>query len=77
MLDSGYALIPGILDADESGRVPPFTCEVAKGGALVIRPLLLHASAPATEPRHRRVIHIDYANSPLPGGLEWFEENAP
>jgi hypothetical protein len=51
-------------------------CLVPKGGALLMRPLLLHASAPAKNPRHRRVIHIEYAANPLPGGLRWFEQAA-
>jgi hypothetical protein len=34
---------------------------------------LLHASSAATEPGHRRVMHIEYACEPLPAGLEWFE----
>jgi ectoine hydroxylase-related dioxygenase (phytanoyl-CoA dioxygenase family) len=52
------------------------TCLVPKGGALLMRPLLLHASAPAKNPRHRRVIHVEYAANPLPGGLRWFEQAA-
>ncbi len=46
-------------------------CEVARGGVLLMRPLLLHASSPATRPRRRRVIHIEFASGPLPDGLEW------
>ncbi len=46
-------------------------CEVKAGGALLMRPLLLHASSPSDSPGHRRVIHIDYAADNLPGGLEW------
>jgi ectoine hydroxylase-related dioxygenase (phytanoyl-CoA dioxygenase family) len=48
-------------------------CLVPKGGALLMRPLLLHASAPAKKPCHRRVIHLEYAADPLPHGLKWFE----
>lgn len=48
------------------------TCTVPSGGAILMRPLLLHASSPATSPRHRRVIHIDYAGVDLPSGLSWF-----
>jgi hypothetical protein len=51
----------------------PVTCEVPRGGALLMRPLLLHASAPAAAPTHRRVLHLEYASGPLPGGLEWHE----
>jgi ectoine hydroxylase-related dioxygenase (phytanoyl-CoA dioxygenase family) len=47
-------------------------CVVPAGGAVVMRPLLLHASAPGTEEGHRRVIHLEYAAETLPGGLEWF-----
>jgi len=47
-------------------------CEVAKGGAVLMRPLLLHASSPAESPRHRRVLHLEYATQKLPNGLTWF-----
>lgn len=52
-------------------RVTPVTCEVPRGGALLLRPLLLHASARATRDGHRRVIHIEYATASLPDGLAW------
>jgi hypothetical protein len=48
-------------------------CEVAKGGALLLRPLLLHASSPAESPCHRRVLHIEFATQKLPNRLEWFD----
>ena len=48
-------------------------CEVPKGGALLMRPLILHASSPAASPRHRRVLHLEYATQKLPNGLEWFD----
>jgi hypothetical protein len=51
------------------------TCLAPKGAVLLMRPLLLHASAPAKNPRHRRVIHLEYAVNPLPGGLQWFEQS--
>ncbi|MEZ6072169.1 MAG: phytanoyl-CoA dioxygenase family protein [Pirellulales bacterium] len=47
------------------------TCEVATGGVLAMRPLVLHASTSSEVPEHRRVIHIEYANADLPGELEW------
>ena len=46
-------------------------CLVPRGGALLMRPLLIHASSPARKPGHRRVIHIEYANCALAAGLEW------
>jgi hypothetical protein len=36
-----------------------------------MRPLLLHASSTATNPRRRRVIHIEYSGDDLPAPLEW------
>ncbi|HZZ44802.1 MAG TPA: phytanoyl-CoA dioxygenase family protein [Tepidisphaeraceae bacterium] len=54
-------------------RGPVVECHVRAGGAVVMRPMILHASSPAKEPRHRRVIHIEYASGKLESGLEWFE----
>lgn len=53
--------------------IPEVACLLPEGGALLMRPLLLHASSPATTPGHRRVIHLEYAAEPLPHGLEWHE----
>jgi len=50
-----------------------YLCVAAAGDALLIRPLLLHASGRSTSPRHRRVLHIEYAGFALPTGLEWHE----
>lgn len=46
-------------------------CNVGPGGALLMRPLLLHSSSASVSPAHRRVIHIEFAACQLPGGLEW------
>lgn len=54
-------------------RTSPVECIVPRGGLLVMRPLLLHASSPATVPAHRRVLHLEYAADSLPDGLEWHE----
>lgn len=35
-------------------------CLAKSGEALLMKPLLLHASSPATVPRHRRVLHLVY-----------------
>ncbi|MHA7634683.1 phytanoyl-CoA dioxygenase family protein [Corallococcus sp. M7] len=58
--------IPGWLE-----RGAPVDCLVPRCGLLVMRPLLLHASSPARAPAHRRVIHLEFAARPLPGGLQW------
>jgi ectoine hydroxylase-related dioxygenase (phytanoyl-CoA dioxygenase family) len=46
-------------------------CTVKEGGALVMRPLLLHASSKATIPNRRRVLHFLFGSASLPLGLEW------
>lgn len=53
---------------------PAVTCAVPQGGAVLMRPLLLHASSDARAPSHRRVIHLEYAAAGLPGGLAWQAE---
>jgi ectoine hydroxylase-related dioxygenase (phytanoyl-CoA dioxygenase family) len=50
----------------------PIACTVGRGGAVLMRPLLLHASHTATSPGHRRVIHLEYAAAALPPPLQWF-----
>jgi ectoine hydroxylase-related dioxygenase (phytanoyl-CoA dioxygenase family) len=54
-------------------RQAAVACLVGKGGVVLMRPLLLHASSAATEPSRRRVIHLEYANTRLPEGVDWFE----
>lgn len=49
------------------------TCCVKKGGLMLMRPLLWHASSHSTGDRGRRVIHLEFSNAILPGGLRWAE----
>ncbi|MBS1802711.1 MAG: phytanoyl-CoA dioxygenase family protein [Acidobacteria bacterium] len=77
-------VIPG---SHRSGRIPetdipaaiaeskPQTCAVNRGGALLMRPLLLHASSASQSPAHRRVIHLDFAGRQLPAPLKWLSES--
>jgi ectoine hydroxylase-related dioxygenase (phytanoyl-CoA dioxygenase family) len=46
-------------------------CSVERGDVLLLKPLLLHASSAARNPVHRRVVHIDFANCKLEGGISW------
>ncbi len=46
-------------------------CIANAGDVMLMRPLLLHASSRSTSPRHRRVLHIEYAGFSLPAGLQW------
>ncbi|WP_298736912.1 phytanoyl-CoA dioxygenase family protein [uncultured Chitinophaga sp.] len=53
------------------------TCKVKKGGVMIMRPLLLHASDRAAGNKNRRVIHIEFANTALPRELQWAESLHP
>ena len=48
-------------------------CKVPRGGAILMRPLLVHASSSSVKPETRRVIHLEFAADELPGGLEWHD----
>lgn len=48
-------------------------CSVKKGGIMIMKPLLLHASNKTTSNNKRRVIHIEFSNCSLPGTLQWAE----
>ena len=48
-------------------------CEVEKGGIMIMKPLLFHASNKTTNYERRRVIHIEFSNQNLPNELEWSE----
>jgi ectoine hydroxylase-related dioxygenase (phytanoyl-CoA dioxygenase family) len=63
-------LAPEQIDAWRE-RAAAVACTSPRGGALVMRPLILHASSPATLPAHRRVVHLEFAAGDLPHGLEW------
>ncbi|WP_343667434.1 phytanoyl-CoA dioxygenase family protein [Chitinophaga sp.] len=49
------------------------TCAVQKGGLMIMRPLLLHASSRTTNQHPRRVIHIEFSSLELPLPLHWSE----
>jgi ectoine hydroxylase-related dioxygenase (phytanoyl-CoA dioxygenase family) len=53
------------------GEGRALTCAVRRGGALLMRPLLLHSSPAPRAPSRRRVVHFEFAAGPLPCGLEW------
>jgi len=79
---AGFALLPGshrvgrlAQEQIESlcARQPEHLCTAAAGDALLMRPLLLHASRRSTGSRLRRILHIEYAGFSLPNGLAWHE----
>lgn len=46
-------------------------CVTEPGGAVLMRPLLFHASRRALHPAHRRVLHLEFAGKELPPPLRW------
>ena len=48
-------------------------CAVPAGGAMLMKPLLLHASNRSTSNQPRRVVHFEFSAVELPAGLVWRE----
>ncbi len=48
-------------------------CEVAKGGVLIMKPLIWHSSKRTENSQKRRVIHLEFSNLELPKPLVWAE----
>jgi ectoine hydroxylase-related dioxygenase (phytanoyl-CoA dioxygenase family) len=66
----------GCLSAEEVAtwkERPSVICTVPRGGAILMRALLVHASSSCSKPQPRRVIHLEFAADDLPGGLEWHD----
>jgi len=57
----------GVLSDDAvhelAAQAAPVNCVVPKGGVLIMRPLLIHASSKSASEEPRRVLHIEYAAS--------------
>jgi len=52
-------------------QTPAHTCLAQRGDIWIYSTPVVHASRPATKPSRRRVLQVDFAAAPLPGGLEW------
>ena len=53
------------------GGAEAVDCLAERGAIVALRPLLLHATSPATAAAHRRVVHIEFAAEELPAPLDW------
>ncbi len=51
-----------------------FVCEVEKGGAMLMKPLTLHASNRTANGKKRRVIHLEFNKHNLAEPLAWLEQ---
>ncbi|GAB3846232.1 phytanoyl-CoA dioxygenase family protein [Hymenobacter terrigena] len=65
----------GVVPAVALGSYTPkaTVCAVPGGGAMLMKPLLLHASNRSSSNRPRRVMHLEFASVELPAGLAWRE----
>ncbi len=52
----------------------PYDCEVASGGVILMKPLLLHSSTRSSSQQMKRVIHLEFSSVELPEPLEWSEK---
>ncbi|MEZ4817520.1 MAG: phytanoyl-CoA dioxygenase family protein [Flavobacteriaceae bacterium] len=48
-------------------------CEVERGGVMLMKPLILHASNKTTNGKKRRVIHLEFNKHKLNDPLDWLE----
>lgn len=62
-------VIPGSQKSSSTNRERTL-CHVSRGGALVMRPLILHASSKIIKGQ-RRVLHFLFGPTVLPDGAEW------
>jgi len=78
--DGALRVVPGShelgrLNNDDAlevrGHLGEVVCSVPKGGALLMKPLVLHASSKATGHSRRRVLHFVFGPRILPLGLTW------
>ncbi|MBV2147060.1 phytanoyl-CoA dioxygenase family protein [Sphingobium sp. AS12] len=58
--------VPAMVD-----RCGSVACLASRGDIWLYATPILHASDAAANPRHRRVLQLDYSADALPGGLEW------
>lgn len=63
----------GIVRVDDLNIENETICEVEKGGIMIMKPLLFHASNKTTNNERRRVIHIEFSKYELPDGIAWSE----
>ena len=67
------SLVPGShLDNHKYDRGEAVPIPVCKGGALVLRPTLAHASSKLQNSGHRRVLHYVFGPRALPNGYDWY-----
>ena len=81
--DHGNGPLRVVAGSHQFGRIPSrdcarhraeygeVECVVARGGVILMKPLLLHASSKSVTSRRRRVLHFVFGPHDLPHGLAW------
>lgn len=61
------------VDSEDWSGENEHICEVEKGGAMLMKPLTLHASGRTLNGQRRRVIHLEFNQHQLAEPLNWIE----
>lgn len=59
--------------ADSSKEI---TCDIKRGGVMLMKPLTFHASSKSSGESNRRVIHLELCDKELPASLKWKERES-
>ncbi|MCB0760581.1 MAG: WYL domain-containing protein [Flavobacteriales bacterium] len=54
-------------------RATPLVIKLQAGGVHLMKPLCLHSSSKTINQKRRRVIHLEFSSTELPGGMDWME----
>ena len=63
------------LDTFDFKNHKEISCNVPKGGIMIMKGLLFHATNKTTNNERRRVIHLEFSNINLPEELSWSEKH--
>lgn len=63
------------LDGGNWNNHPEHSCDIEKGGVMLMKPLTFHASNRTTNNKRRRVIHLEFCNQELATPLKWLERS--
>lgn len=66
-----YGILSQSQIANHVNTTPAVDCVATSYSALIMHPLILHASRKAESPCQRRVLHVEYCSYELPNGLNW------
>jgi len=71
--EEDISVVPGShRDSGKRSRSEAIAIRVPRGGGLIMRPTIAHASSKLTKSENRRVLHYLFAYSKLPSGYSWY-----